>query len=104
MVEKMCQAFGRHLVVHDDVEYYEFPTVEVLAGEEVESTLRTLGFGYRAKFIRQSAVKILENGGRDWLFDLRSVSYAEAKKQLMTLPGIGAKVTCDLNTVIGFPC
>ena len=93
MVEKMCQAFGRHLSVHEDVEYYDFPTIEALAEEEVEQKLRTLGFGYRAKFIRQSAVKIMENGGRNWLFGLRSVSYDEAKRQLMTLPGIGAKVT-----------
>ena len=92
MVEKLCQHFGTLLLTFQDVAYYNFPSIEALSGADVESKLRNLGFGYRAKFIQQSAVKILENGGRDWLFALRDVPYSEAKSALMTLPGIGAKV------------
>ena len=97
MVEKLCQKFGTLLLKHEDVEYYNFPSIESLADPQVEPQLRTMGFGYRAKFIQQSAVKILANGGRDWLFGLRSVPYAEAKSALMTLPGIGAKVSVSIN-------
>lgn len=92
MVEKLCQKFGILLLKHEDVEYYSFPTIESLAEPQIESQLRAMGFGYRAKFIQQSAVKILENGGRDWLLNLRTLPYAEAKSSLMALPGIGAKV------------
>ena len=92
MVEKLCEKYGTCLIEYDEVSHYNFPTIEVLAESKVESSLRTLGFGYRAKFIQQSAQKILENGGRDWLLNLRNVPYQEAKKTLMTLPGIGAKV------------
>lgn len=92
MVEKLCQNYGNHLLTHEDVAYYTFPPIEALADEKVEAKLRGLGFGYRAKFIQQSAAKILQNGGRDWLTSLRKVSYPEAKTALMTLPGIGAKV------------
>jgi N-glycosylase/DNA lyase len=92
MVEKLCENYGNQLLTHEDVAYYSFPALESLAADKVESRLRTLGFGYRAKFIQQSAAKIVENGGRDWLMNLRKVSYPEAKTALMTLPGIGAKV------------
>jgi N-glycosylase/DNA lyase len=97
MVEKLCQKFGTLLLKHENVEYYNFPSIESLADPQVESQLRTMGFGYRAKFIQQSAVKILANGGREWLFGLRDVAYAEAKSALMTLPGIGAKVSVSIN-------
>ncbi len=93
MVEKLCENYGNQLLTHQDVAYYSFPALESLAADKVESRLRTLGFGYRAKFIQQSAAKMVENGGRDWLMNLRKVSYPEAKTALMTLPGIGAKVS-----------
>lgn len=92
MVERMCETYGSHLVTHEDIAYYNFPSIESLADAQVEAKLRVLGFGYRAKFIQQSAAKILINGGRDWLMNLRRVTYPEAKAALMTLPGIGAKV------------
>ena len=88
----MCDTYGTHLLRHDGVSYYNFPTIEALADPDVESKLRVMGFGYRAKFIQQSAAKILQNGGREWLMNLRTLPYNEAKSALITLPGIGAKV------------
>lgn len=92
MIEKMCDTYGTHLLRHDGVSYYNFPTIEALADPDVESKLRVMGFGYRAKFIQQSAARILQNGGREWLMNLRTLPYNEAKSALITLPGIGAKV------------
>ena len=92
MVDKLCTNYGTHLVDYEETQHYNFPTVEALAAPEVEAALRILGFGYRAKFIQQSAAKILDNGGREWLVNLRTLSYNDAKTALMTLPGIGAKV------------
>jgi N-glycosylase/DNA lyase len=54
----------------------------------MESRLRKLGFGYRAKFISQTVEKLAgEYGGIDWLYQLRNVDYAQAKQQLLTLCG-----------------
>jgi len=59
---------------------------------KVEALLRDLGFGYRARFLQQSAKQILENHGPDWLQSLRSAPYLQARDALRTLPGVGIKV------------
>ena len=92
MIEKLCATYGDKLLEHNGQVHHSFPAIEMLAKPEVDSKLRDLGFGYRAKFIQRSASKIVENGGRNWLLNLRTVPYQEAKTALMTLPGIGAKV------------
>lgn len=92
MVEKMCQNFGEKILSYEGADYYAFPTIDALAENRTEETLRKLGFGYRAKFIHQSAVRILENGGAAWLHTLRHQPYDIAHSELVKLPGIGAKV------------
>lgn len=93
MVERLCQAFGPRLVQLDDVTYHGFPSLHALAGPEVETHLRKLGLGYRARYVYASAKAILEEqGGPAWLQQLRVASYEEAHKALCTLPGVGAKV------------
>merc|ERR1712059_228925 len=66
--------------------------VENLCQEGVEQRLRELGFGYRAKYIQQSAAKIIKLGGEQWLYSLRGQDYVDAKKSLLQLSGIGPKV------------
>lgn len=92
MVEKLCTFYGDKLAEVDGTPYYDFPPVAALADPAVEAKLRQAGFGYRAKFIHQSAVKIMESGGMNWLLNLQQLPYTEAKSELMKLPGIGAKV------------
>lgn len=92
MVEKLCTFYGEKLAEVEGVAYYDFPKVSALANKGVEEKLRKEGFGYRAKYIYNSAVKILELGGEPWLIQLQTLPYLEAKQQLTTLPGIGAKV------------
>lgn len=74
------------------MDYYTFPTVERLAGDDVEKILRDLGFGYRAKFIAESAKQVLSKGGSKYLTDLRRSDYESAKAALMELQGVGTKV------------
>lgn len=65
-----------------------FPTPERLA-ETDEKTLRTLGCGYRAPYLIDTAARVRDG------FDLQAVSampYAEAHKELLTLSGVGDKV------------
>ncbi|XP_062441326.1 N-glycosylase/DNA lyase isoform X3 [Rhea pennata] len=97
MIERLCRAFGRRLCCLDSQPFHAFPAPEALAGPEAEARLRALGFGYRAKFVSQSARAIAEELGAEGLRRLRAVPYAEARKVLRSLPGVGAKATSSVG-------
>nr|XP_057907589.1 N-glycosylase/DNA lyase [Doryrhamphus excisus] len=92
MVERLCQARGDLLCQLDQTYYYDFPSLSALADSSVEACLRELGFGYRARFLQNSAKQILDNHGPNWLEGLRNVPYVEARDALRALPGVGTKV------------
>lgn len=104
MVEKLCLFYGNEIATVDGIKYYSFPKVTALADPSVESKLRSAGFGYRAKFIQQSAEKIVELGEEAWLTNLQKLPYIDAKKELMKLAGIGAKVTFLLPYFLLLKC
>ena len=54
--------------------------------------ISTLGFGYRAAYIAKSAHQLNDLGGKDYLLNLRTKSYEEARDSLLNLSGIGPKV------------
>ncbi|KAI8925666.1 DNA glycosylase [Entophlyctis helioformis] len=72
--------------------FYTFPDMDTLASDGVEERLRQLGFGYRAKYVAESAKFIQKQGGASWLLSLRQRSYEDAHKELLQLPGVGPKV------------
>ncbi|XP_034192744.1 8-oxoguanine DNA glycosylase isoform X1 [Osmia lignaria lignaria] len=95
MIEKLCALFGEKICTVDDKDYYTFPSIEPLTGENIENQLREEKFGYRAGYIADTAKCLLKHGGAQWLLNLHkknNTSYIEARKQLITLPGIGPKV------------
>ncbi|XP_063267819.1 N-glycosylase/DNA lyase isoform X2 [Prinia subflava] len=92
MIERLCQAFGRRLCCLDSRPFHAFPSLSALAGADAETRLRALGFGYRAKFVSGSARAIAEGLGPEGLCQLRTAPYAEARRVLCALPGVGAKV------------
>lgn len=93
LVEKLCSNFGEKICDYKDREIYAFPTLEALNKQEnIETKLRELGFGYRAKFIQASAREIIENGGLKWLQEIQNMNYHEAHSELTKLTGIGPKV------------
>ncbi|NXX03053.1 OGG1 lyase, partial [Larus smithsonianus] len=92
MIERLCQAFGRHLCCLDARPIHAFPSLSALAGADTEARLRALGFGYRAKFVSGTARAIVEGLGAEGLRRLRTVPYAEARRELCALPGVGTKV------------
>ncbi|XP_074537739.1 N-glycosylase/DNA lyase isoform X2 [Halichoeres trimaculatus] len=92
MVERLCQTLGTPLCKLDEISYYNFPTLSSLADSSVEACLRDLGFGYRARFLQQSAKQIMDTHGLHWLDGLRNVPYLQARAALQTLPGVGTKV------------
>ncbi|CAO3640582.1 unnamed protein product [Cunninghamella blakesleeana] len=95
MVHKLCTNFGSKIATLDNEDYYGFPTLKSLANETIETKLRALGFGYRAKYIAKTAQTILKEHPEEqenWIKNLRSLPYEETKEILMTLPGVGPKV------------
>ena len=92
LVEKLCTHYGEFLCEFNQEKYFSFPSVAPLSKPEVERELRDLSFGYRAKYIQQSAKSILAQGGADWLLSLRSLPYEEAREAVTELPGVGPKV------------
>ncbi|KAI9492946.1 DNA glycosylase [Zychaea mexicana] len=100
MVGKLCTHYGPYIATLDGVDHYDFPAVHVLAAagaaaakkSSIEEQLRQLGFGYRAKYIAQTAKQIQHDYPPNWLSSLRNVSYPEAKQALVSLAGVGPKV------------
>lgn len=115
--------------------FHDFPGPEALAAEGVEQHLRELGFGYRAKYIAETAGCVAQVLGQKWLLGLRNPgvpallggtgiveavtvkkeeeegaeektgskvdlkdengppTYKKAHEALLTLPGVGPKVS-----------
>ncbi|KFO79849.1 N-glycosylase/DNA lyase, partial [Cuculus canorus] len=92
MIERLCQAFGRRLCCLDGQPFHAFPSLSALTGADAEAQLRALGFGYRAKFVSGSARAVAEGIGAEGLCRLRAAPYAEARRVLCALPGVGTKV------------
>jgi N-glycosylase/DNA lyase len=107
-VHKLCLHYGMFIGHVEDEAYYDFPTPEALNGKDVESHLRQLGFGYRAKYIAETARIVSEDRPKEWLESLTNpenpgwgaeaygklerVDYREAHEQLLALSGVGPKV------------
>ncbi|KAF2723247.1 hypothetical protein K431DRAFT_220422 [Polychaeton citri CBS 116435] len=112
MVHKLCVNYGPLLGHFEDEPYHDFPTPQALAKDGVEAKLRSLGFGYRAKYLYQTACMIatkpegwlnsLRNpespllglepqSGGEWAVDGRE-GYRSAHEELLSLQGVGPKV------------
>jgi N-glycosylase/DNA lyase len=98
IVERLCEAYGEKGVFLGR-EYYAFPTSGALSSATVQD-LEMLGAGYRAPYILDCAKKIRD--GYD-LKGLRDLSFAQAKRELMTFKGVGPKVAeCAMLFSLGF--
>jgi N-glycosylase/DNA lyase len=102
IVALLCQRFGEPLSVppgHRPA--YAFPIPERLAGV-TESDLRNCKMGFRAPYLLASA-RIIAGGQLD-LFRLARMPLAEARIELLKLPGVGPKIAdCVLLFAYGFP-
>ncbi|ESZ99570.1 8-oxoguanine DNA glycosylase [Sclerotinia borealis F-4128] len=108
MVNNLCLHYGPLIGHIGDQPFHDFPKPEALNSPGVESHLRVLGFGYRAKYIAQTA-SIVASKPQDWLENLRNVEtfkepfegeipaggrpgYRKAHEELLELQGVGPKV------------
>ena len=79
--------YGNSIV--ENLEYYAFPTPEALSVIPVD-TLHSFGLGYRDEYLHLTSLKV--TSGEFDLEALKSMTYDEALKTLMTLKGVGKKV------------
>ena len=112
MVHKLCVNYGPLLGHLDGEAYHDFPQPHALAKDGVEAKLRSLGFGYRAKYLHQTACMVADKPD-GWLDRLRNPEspilgakpgpagewtasgregYKEAFNELLALQGVGPKV------------
>ncbi|PHH74446.1 hypothetical protein CDD80_3077 [Ophiocordyceps camponoti-rufipedis] len=109
MVHKLCKHYGPLIGHVGEEALHDFPTPESLVGTQVESHLRELGFGYRAKYIAATARVIALEKPVKWLESLRNPAhqglqdrtppaedcestYRDAHNALLSLAGVGPKV------------
>ena len=85
IIETLAERFGEKL----PCECYALPDWPALA-EIPESELRKCKMGYRASYVNKTAARIAAEEG--WFEHVVEQPYEEAKIELMTLPGVGAKV------------
>ena len=85
-LSRLCAALGekKRFAGYD---YYTFPSLERLA-ERDEDFYRSLGLGYRARYVAASSKKLLEEG----FSSVEGKTGAELKRALTAYPGIGNKV------------
>jgi len=88
MIRNLSMRFGRP-ITFEGYEFYAFPEPESLADASLRD-LRSCKLGYRAESIREAARVVCSSKLN--LESLKALSYAEAKKVLMALSGVGAKV------------
>jgi N-glycosylase/DNA lyase len=101
IVSLLCERFGERVAVPaGDPPAFSFPTPAKIAAAS-EQQLRECKMGFRAPGLRAAAQRI-ESGKFD-LEALRSLNYAEARQQLVTLHGVGGKIAdCVLLFAYGF--
>lgn len=112
-MEKLCIHYGPLLGHVGITPYHDMPSPSVLADPKVESHLRQLSFGYRAKYLYQTAAMISQEHEWGWLDSLRNPEkpvmgqepssagemqpggregYRTAHEELLALQGVGPKV------------
>lgn len=103
-IENISKAYGKKIIFKKE-EYYLFPTPEELSKASVED-LRKLNLGFRDKYVYNACRAVIE--GKLKLEEIEKMPYKEAKKELMKLDGVGAKVAdCillfSMNKIEAFP-
>lgn len=88
IIEKMSKEYGTEIKFRNQT-YYTFPTTEQLSRANIQD-LRKLGLGFRDKYIYETT-KIIKEGKID-LVELQEKDTTSARKELLTLAGVGPKV------------
>ena len=103
-LENLCKKFGRK-IEFDKQEFFLFPKPERIANSSINEIMKC-GMGYRSKFVKEAATRIFRK--EIDLEVLKKTDYAEVKKVICSIPGVGNKVAdCtmlfSLNKLEAFP-
>lgn len=93
IIDRLCTNLGKNMG-----DYYAFPTPEAMASQN-EDFYKSIGAGYRAKYLEVTSKKIAE--GQFDLESIDSLNGIEANKKLCTLMGVGSKVA-DCILLFGY--
>jgi N-glycosylase/DNA lyase len=104
MLNSLAYKYGQKITL-DEIDFYTLPSPTKLAKTD-EEDLMSCGLGYRAKYLAATAKKLCQT--KLEIENLKKMPYFIAKKTLMSLPGVGAKVAdCvllfSLNKPEAFP-
>lgn len=99
-IQDLKTRYGKRICSKSMKSYYSFPTVSELSSAS-QDVLEYMGLGYRAKYIKNTVQKILDNGSEPWLESLKEKTTDEIRQELMKLDGIGPKVA-DCILLFGF--
>jgi N-glycosylase/DNA lyase len=91
IIDTMCRTLGVRLGEVGGRDHYAFPKLDHMA-EASRDLYDKMGFGFRGGNIRETALELSRRGERAYVVGLRDRPYAEAKVELMSLPGVGAKI------------
>lgn len=86
IIETLCTSFGEEISYCGNT-YYTFPTPEAILSGDIS----VLHAGYRDKYILDACRTVLDNPG--FLEELRCADTSAAKKMLMSMNGVGNKVS-----------
>lgn len=87
-IENLCRTFGRE--IQPGCGYYTFPGPEALSQTTLTVLREGCNLGYRHKYVADTAREVFESP--HLLSDIAALSYPDARKRLMKLPGVGPKV------------
>ncbi|MDE5973875.1 MAG: DNA-3-methyladenine glycosylase 2 family protein [Eubacterium sp.] len=96
IIDRLCRTYG------DEVcnGFYSFPSAEKLSKLTVED-FEALGTGYRAKYLEKLSKAVV--GGEIDLEKIKTLSLDDARKELLSIYGVGIKVAnCALLFGFGF--
>jgi len=88
MIFNISQRFGKKLTF-DGYDFYTFPKTTELA-QACPKHLRSCGLGFRAERVLETT-KIIDSG-EFALEALKRLDYGKARRELLSLPGVGPKV------------
>lgn len=112
-MEKLCVHYGAFVGDFESRSYFDLPSPAALSDPQVEAHLRELGFGYRARYLHQTALIVFQQHEPGWLDTLRNPEspvmgrtigfagemlpggrplYRFAHNELLGLQGVGPKV------------
>ncbi|MCF7762999.1 MAG: hypothetical protein K9N62_04945 [Verrucomicrobia bacterium] len=99
IVDRLCRQYGVPATgTPEGVSAFVFPTPARLA-QVSEMELRDCRMGFRARYLREAAVRVAEGSIR--LDQLHACPVEEARRVLMEIPGVGRKIA-DCVLLFGF--